>query len=1173
MKIRCNARGAVAAASSLILFLALVVSPASGSAGWGVGPLFHLDTRSPDLPLTVGGLKFDGETIVPAGPDQWRIEGSVQVGGLADPVLPLHLGVSSIVTVDLAQGMATVQQYADLELHQDGHVFRLSAQGALSVDPSAADPDNASVNWGGRLYALGDGGDLGIEGQLAFRPNLYSLRASGGSFFGLDGLFGPGALLEFDGDVQLSQMCVRFTVDVDVAREIPILVGTLTIPFEQSVRLRANLDLTNRFVEFLLLGSLMEVEGTGGSFGLGCWPLPLSVCGGIRFPISAGAPAPDLRVLEHLKVTIPIPIVAMREQQSAADDSSKIRAWSPVSVGIDVKGSEVYEDLNCNAQYDLGEPFDDNVIQDGVWTDGSRIWMDHTGLNMQANATIAIGLLSFVKIRAAQAEVRLDWASETFEMSLEGGFEMGPEEHPWFHLRGSGDDYLRIVWGGPNREVRFRGEVRTLQMPGVTLRSEMGAAWGPDGFGRLEGTFGADVRLLDLIDLNLAQAGFYVDRNGMEFSASIAAPFETGFSGAITDDRISGTCTTDFSLFGRTLIGGETRATIDGSCLTLDARSRLGCMSVDLQAIWCAGWPVPRIGAGTGFALCCPADLHYYDSQGRHVGRNPATGLIEIEIPGACYIESADHEGKYIGLPGMDWEGSSRLVVEALDEGQFDLSVMVPDVQGGKETFADYQGIAIGGESIAELPFSARGDLNLLLDLDGDGQVDQVLAPDSLVLADLDTSMIRIEDLDIQNITPHAAEIGWRTNVLAGAMVAYGQGEDFPDTARVEADLSYVHHVVLAGLLPDSTYRFVAVSTDSLGRPARSFPQEFRTLPLGFTRSDVDASGELDISDPIYSLAYQFAGGPPPACLDAADDDDSGEVNISDPIYSLYYQFAGGAPPPAPFPGCGSDPTADQIGCGQFPPCDGKARPTSQVTKVLDGSKRIVLEMVPGTSTDTLSYMVTVVTDVPLAALEGMAEFDPSRLQFVRLVQSENSPRMDFLSARNLSDPARVRLGGVPDFGLTRALEPGTHDIGRLVFARQGPAVPLNGAVWLTGGRFVQRNLVAYLIEGGPVDDPAVPATPGGSTGAGFVIVFQNPYHPNGPIGLRLAPSLGEVDIAVYDIQGRRVRSLYVGSLRAVLNLAWDGHADGGYEVAAGLYYLRVNTGFRRETRGLILLK
>ena len=90
-----------------------------------------------------------------------------------------------------------------------------------------------------------------------------------------------------------------------------------------------------------------------------------------------------------------------------------------------------------------------------------------------------------------------------------------------------------------------------------------------------------------------------------------------------------------------------------------------------------------------------------------------------------------------------------------------------------------------------------------------------------------------------------------------------------------------------------------------------------------FKRGDTDASGVVDISDPIFNLTFQFVGGIDELpCEDSADVDDSGVVDISDPIYNLTFQFVGGiAPPPAPGPtDCGSDPTNDERTCDNYPP-------------------------------------------------------------------------------------------------------------------------------------------------------------------------------------------------------------------------------------------------------------
>ncbi len=86
-----------------------------------------------------------------------------------------------------------------------------------------------------------------------------------------------------------------------------------------------------------------------------------------------------------------------------------------------------------------------------------------------------------------------------------------------------------------------------------------------------------------------------------------------------------------------------------------------------------------------------------------------------------------------------------------------------------------------------------------------------------------------------------------------------------------------------------------------------------------FRRGDFDQDGTLDQTDCINTLFHLFLGEPPPACLDAADTDDSGEIDISDPIFGLTFLYLGGQPIPAPgHLRCGTDPTADSLGCDGY---------------------------------------------------------------------------------------------------------------------------------------------------------------------------------------------------------------------------------------------------------------
>jgi len=90
-----------------------------------------------------------------------------------------------------------------------------------------------------------------------------------------------------------------------------------------------------------------------------------------------------------------------------------------------------------------------------------------------------------------------------------------------------------------------------------------------------------------------------------------------------------------------------------------------------------------------------------------------------------------------------------------------------------------------------------------------------------------------------------------------------------------------------------------------------------------FVRGDANGDGDVDLSDAVYNLAYQFSGGPS-MCLDAHDANDDGAIDISDPVYLLAWKFRGGPDIPPPFfPNPGSDPTPDdpcnELGCAVYP--------------------------------------------------------------------------------------------------------------------------------------------------------------------------------------------------------------------------------------------------------------
>ena len=97
--------------------------------------------------------------------------------------------------------------------------------------------------------------------------------------------------------------------------------------------------------------------------------------------------------------------------------------------------------------------------------------------------------------------------------------------------------------------------------------------------------------------------------------------------------------------------------------------------------------------------------------------------------------------------------------------------------------------------------------------------------------------------------------------------------------------------------------------------------QEISAQPV-FRRGDVDSTGNHNLNDPIYLLNFLFLGGPILECDDAADANDDGVLDVADPISILQALFLGGSSVPEPGFDCGSDPTADSLGCDSYCTCD-----------------------------------------------------------------------------------------------------------------------------------------------------------------------------------------------------------------------------------------------------------
>ena len=110
--------------------------------------------------------------------------------------------------------------------------------------------------------------------------------------------------------------------------------------------------------------------------------------------------------------------------------------------------------------------------------------------------------------------------------------------------------------------------------------------------------------------------------------------------------------------------------------------------------------------------------------------------------------------------------------------------------------------------------------------------------------------------------------------------------------------------------------------------------------------------------------------------------------------------------------------------------------------------------------------------------------------------------------------------------------------------------------------------LDAYYGSTTAVDEPAgVPAA------LALDRAFPNPFNPATKISFAV-PRTGEVELAVYDIGGRRVATLVRGSLPAGRHeVTWQGRNDQGGVVASGVYFARLVYDGEVQTTKMTLAK
>lgn len=101
------------------------------------------------------------------------------------------------------------------------------------------------------------------------------------------------------------------------------------------------------------------------------------------------------------------------------------------------------------------------------------------------------------------------------------------------------------------------------------------------------------------------------------------------------------------------------------------------------------------------------------------------------------------------------------------------------------------------------------------------------------------------------------------------------------------------------------------------------------------------------------------------------------------------------------------------------------------------------------------------------------------------------------------------------------------------------------------------------------------------SVDAATALIFQNSLYRNFPNPIAITTMIGysvaeesEVDIAIYDVGGRRVRTLVHAELQpGEYSVVWNGITDSGDRLPSGVYFCRLDIGSFNSVKKMLVLR
>ena len=115
-------------------------------------------------------------------------------------------------------------------------------------------------------------------------------------------------------------------------------------------------------------------------------------------------------------------------------------------------------------------------------------------------------------------------------------------------------------------------------------------------------------------------------------------------------------------------------------------------------------------------------------------------------------------------------------------------------------------------------------------------------------------------------------------------------------------------------------------------------------------------------------------------------------------------------------------------------------------------------------------------------------------------------------------------------------------------------------------------NDVSILINTSPAPTNVDPITK--TPKSAIVAVYPNPFNPSVTIELYCSGTNTPVEIEIFDVSGKKVRTVFSGRLNTGANkFVWNGRSDSGASVSSGVYFCRLRSGNEINLKKVILLR